>query len=175
MTTLEPRARAAYERARLRAAFLGASPALLLTGVTALFTRTPHSALLFGAALFTVGTLLLWRGRPFHAGVLPGAAAGQVPLVFALAANRGHACVSGHCSTWCVPACIAGGVLAAAALSWFARRRGHGLPFFAGAALTCLATGAMGCSCAGASGVLGLCAGFALTSAPWVTLRALRR
>ena len=81
-------------------------------------------------------------------------------MTFALMANRGHACAGGHCSTWCLPACIAGGVVAGFAVSWFAKQRGLDWRFFVGASAVSLLTGAMGCACIGYSGVFGLTAGF---------------
>lgn len=174
MGSSEQAARRAYESSRWWRAILGALPAVGLCAAAAFESRTPGSALGFGGALFVTAAVLLWRGRPFNVGVLQGVAAGVLPLVLSLAANHGHSCASGHCSTWCVPACVTGGVLSAAWLSWKAHRDARGLPFFAGAAATCVLTGAMGCACVGATGVLALLAGFAVTSAPWVVVRAAR-
>ena len=102
-----------------------------------------------------------------HRAVLPGLLAGVIPLTFAIMANRGLPDAGGHCSTWCLPVCIAGGVVAGLAVSWFATRRGLDWRFFAGATAVSLLTGAMGCSCIGYAGVIGLGAGFAAGALPW--------
>lgn len=164
---LERRARLRYELSRAGRALLGFAPALLLIGVAAGLGRRPSSALFFGTLLFLSGAFLLWRGQTMHRAVLPGLATGLIPLTFALMANQGHACAGGHCSTWCLPACIAGGVVAGLVVSWIASRRGMDWRFWVGASAVSLLTGAMGCACIGYSGVLGLGAGFLGGALPW--------
>ena len=167
LDSLEKRARVRYELARAARAIVGFTPALLLVLLAAALGRRPSSAVMFGGMLFVSGAFLLWRGQTMHRAVLPGLLAGVIPLTFAIMANRGHACAGGHCSTWCLPACIAGGVVAGLAVSWFANRRGLDWRFFAGATAVSLLTGAMGCSCIGYAGVIGLGAGFAAGALPW--------
>lgn len=164
---LEKRARVRYELARAARAVVGFAPALLLVLLAAALGRRPSSAVMFGSMLFVSGAFLLWRGQTMHRAVLPGLLAGIIPLTFALMANRGHACAGGHCSTWCLPACITGGVVAGLAVSWFATKRGLDWWFFAGATAVSLLTGAMGCSCIGYSGVIGLGVGFLAGALPW--------
>jgi hypothetical protein len=164
---LERRARLRYELARAGRAVLGFTPALLLVGLAAALGRRPSSAVMFGSMLFVSGAFLLWRGQTMHRAVLPGLLAGVIPLTFAIMANRGHACAGGHCSTWCLPACITGGVVAGLAVSWFATKRGLDWRFWVGASAVSLLTGAMGCACIGYSGVIGLGAGFLAGALPW--------
>ena len=133
LDSLERRARVRYELARAARAIVGFTPALLLVLLAAALGRRPSSAVMFGGMLFVSGAFLLWRGQTLHRAVLPGLLAGVIPLTFAIMANRGHACAGGHCSTWCLPACIAGGVVAGLAVSWFATRRGLDWRFFVGA------------------------------------------
>ena len=167
LDSLEKRARVRYELARAARAIVGFTPALLLVLLAAALGRRPSSAVMFGSMLFVSGAFLLWRGQTMHRAVLPGLLAGIIPLTFALMANRGHACAGGHCSTWCLPACITGGVVAGLAVSWFATKRGLDWSFFAGATAVSLLTGAMGCSCIGYSGVIGLGVGFLAGALPW--------
>lgn len=163
---LERRARLRYELGRAARSALGFAPALLVVLAAAGLGRRPGSAAAFGGALFLLGAFLLWRGRSLHRAVLPGLLAGLIPLSFALVANRGHACAGGHCSTYCLPACIAGGAVAGLVISVVARRRGMGWGFWAGASGVSLLTGAMGCACVGSSGVFGLAAGYLAGALP---------
>ena len=175
LALLERRARLRYELARAGRSVLGFAPAPLLVGVAAALGRRPESAVVFGSLLFVSGAFLLWRGQTLHRAVLPGLLAGVIPLACALVANRGHACAGGHCSTWCLPACTAGGVVAGLAISWFATKRGLDWRFFLGASAVSLLTGAMGCSCIGYSGVIGLGAGFIAGAAQLGLRRLVRR
>lgn len=174
LVALERRARLRYELGRAVRSVLGFAPALLIVGVAAFFSRRPGSALFFGGLLFVSGALLLWRGKTVHRAVLPGLLAGLIPLALSLVANRGHVCLSGHCSTWCLPACVAGGVTAGLLISWLAARKGMDWSFWAGASVVSLLTGAMGCACVGYSGVVGLGIGFVVATAPWVVRRLVR-
>ena len=161
---LEQRARLRYEFKRALRSALGFAPALLVVVLAAGLGRRPGSALAFGGLLFVCGSYLLWRGQTLHRAVLPGVLTGLIPLAFALVANRGHACPGGHCSTWCLPACIAGGVVAGLAVSYLATRRGLDWRFWVGASAVSVFTGAMGCSCVGYSGVVGLGLGYLAAS-----------
>ena len=172
---LERRARTRFELVRAGRSLLGFAPALLLMLAAAAMGRRPSSAFFFGSLLFFSGAFLLWRGQTMHRAVLPGLLAGIIPLTFALVANQGHACAGGHCSTWCLPACITGGVVAGLAVSWFATKRGLDWRFWAGASAVSLLTGAMGCACIGYSGVIGLGAGYAAGALPWAVRRLLAR
>ena len=175
LDVLERRARLRYEFARAGRSLVGFAPALLLVAVAAGLGRRPGSAVMFGSMLFFSGAFLLWRGQTMHKAVLPGLLAGVIPLTFAIMANRGHACAGGHCSTWCLPACITGGVVAGFAVSWFAKKRGLDWRFLVGASAVSLLTGAMGCACIGYSGVFGLAAGFLAGAVPMTVSKLIAR
>lgn len=163
---LEQRARRRYELGRLRRAALGALPLLpLLIGALCL-TQRPSSTLGFGLAALGATLLLLWYGRGPQRAVLPGVAAGFVPLALSLCANQIHHCGSHGCSSFCAPACTLGGTIAGLVVMHVARRRGLGLGFLLAASAVALLTGAMGCTCVGYSGVLGLGVGYVLGLAP---------
>ncbi|MER2559893.1 MAG: hypothetical protein ABTQ32_04190, partial [Myxococcaceae bacterium] len=127
LSQLARAARNRYERARLGLSLAGAAPVLLVVAAAAFFAKRPLSAALFGGALFVTGVVLLWRGRDLRRALWPGVLSGVIPLVFALVANHGHGCSGGHCSSWCVPACTAGGVTAGIVVSFIATRLRLGL------------------------------------------------
>ena len=115
---------------------------------------------------------MLWYGRDPQKAVLPGIAAGLVPLVFALCANHMHACGADGCSSLCVPACALGGVVAGLAVASVGNQRNTGPWFWVSASSLALLTGAMGCACIGYSGVIGLGLGFGAGMVPGLLRRA---
>lgn len=166
LQALERRARRRYEWARLRRAMLGFSPALVIVAAAAMNAHRPGSAASFGVAMFAAGVLLLWYGRDVRRAVLPGVALGVLPLVLALCANHMHGCSQGVCMSWCVPACAIGGLGAGVGIAVIGHRARRSIGYWAGASALVLLTGAMGCSCAGYAGVVGLVAGFAFGLGP---------
>jgi hypothetical protein len=164
--TLQRRARTRYEVARLRAATLGVLPLTLVMTAALCFTERPASTLGFGLAAAAVGLVLLWYGRAPQRAVLPGAAAGLVPLALSLCANQIHHCGSDGCSSFCAPACALGGVVAGLLVASIGRRRGADVGFWLPASGMALLTGSMGCTCVGYSGLLGLTFGFAVGLVP---------
>ena len=163
------RTRWRYEWSRARRAVLGFSPsAILVAGATALAAR-PAPTLGFGVSLFIVGATLLWLGRDLKYSVLPGIGAGIVPLTFATCANRmEHVCLDGSCASVCLPACVIGGLGAGLVSSLIARRGGRSWGVWMASSATALLTGAMGCVCIGAAGVIGLALGYSVGSLPLV-------
>lgn len=131
--------------------------------------------LAFGAALFLLGVGLLWYGRGVKRAVLPGLAAGLVPLIFGLCAKYVHTCSGAGCLSFCVPACFAGGLVAGVVVDFVGLRSANKLGFWVAASGIGLLTGAMGCVCAGALGLAGLVVGFAIAAAPGVIAAAMRR
>jgi hypothetical protein len=171
----EDRARRAYEMSRLRRAILAFAPIFVLVVVAAIAGRRSGPTFAFGAGLFAFGVVLLWRGRDIKRAVLPGLAAGLAPLALAICARHaGHVCMGDQCMAVCVPACAAGGLAAGAVIAWIAIRRRRGLGFWLAASGVALFTGAMGCVCAGASGLVGLGLGFAVSGAPGLISAASR-
>lgn len=171
MAQLQKRARMAYEFSRLRRAALGMMPAVVIVALATCFTHRPMSAMVFGSFAVAAGLFMLWFGREPQKAVLPGIAAGIIPLVLALCANYVHSCGMHGCSTWCVPACALGGVVAGLTVASFGNQRRAGPVFWLSASGLALLVGAMGCSCVGYSGVIGLGVGFAAGTLPGVLRR----
>jgi hypothetical protein len=163
---LERRARVRYELTRLRRALLGVCPLAPVLCVALYLSARPSSTLCFGLAAAALAVLMLWYGRDPQRAVLPGFSAGAIPLALSLCANQLHQCGPDGCSSFCAPACTLGGAVAGLAIASVGNSRRLGPWFWLGASGLALATGAMGCSCVGYSGVLGLGVGFALGMAP---------
>jgi hypothetical protein len=158
---LKRRLRRVYELRRLRNALVGFAPMLGLVVLAAAVGGRFVLAITAGALLFTLGVLSLWYGREPGRGVLPGALAGSAALVLALCANQmGHFCTGERCMSWCLPACIGGGVIAGGFVSFVGLKQRRGVGYWASASGITLLTGALGCSCVGFSGIAGLGAGF---------------
>jgi hypothetical protein len=175
LSQMQRRLRVAYELGRLRRALLGVAPVALLTVVAACVAHRPASTLGFGLAAVGVGAFMLWYGRDPQRAVLPGVAAGLVPLVLALCANHVHACGSSSCSSLCVPACAFGGLVAGLAVASVGNQRKAPVWFWLSASSLALLTGAMGCACIGYAGVAGLGVGFAVGVVPGLLRRAFAR
>jgi hypothetical protein len=62
--------------------------------------------------------------------------------------------------SWCLPACVAGGVLAGGIVSFVGVRQRRGIGYWLSASAITLLTGALGCSCVGYAGIGGLAVGF---------------
>jgi hypothetical protein len=170
------RARRAYERTRFLRAAVAFAPAVLLVLAAALVGNRMGYSLAFGSALFFLGVGLLWYGRGVKRAVLPGLAAGLVPLVFGLCAKHvGHVCMGDACMALCVPACFAGGFVAGIVIDFVGLRGAKQVGFWVAASGVGLLTGAMGCVCAGALGLAGMLVGFAVSAAPGVAAALLRR
>ncbi|GMU60039.1 MAG: hypothetical protein AMXMBFR34_18020 [Myxococcaceae bacterium] len=161
---LKEAARDAYERSRVARALAVAAPVAVLPLVSFLLGTSRASASLLGVALVTVVALGVWRGGAVALSSAAGLKAGLVPLLFAHGAKAfGHVCTPAGCTSLCVPACAAGGVLAGALVEWWARRspRPH-LTRALGAGVAVL-TGGLGCACVGYAGLLALLVGLALS------------
>lgn len=160
------RARRGYELERLRRALVGMTPGIVLVAVAACAAHRPQSALFFGLVMVSVGIVMLWYGRDPQRAVLPGVAAGMIPLICSLCANNLHSCGHGGCTSFCVPACTIGGAVAGLAVAAVGSRRKAGLWFWVSASALALLTGSMGCSCVGYSGIIGLAVGFGAGAVP---------
>ncbi len=168
LAQVQQHARRAYEFGRIRLALLGVAPVVIIVALAASFAHRPVSTLWFGVATITAGATMLWYGRDPQRAVLPGIAAGLVPLVLALCANNMHICGPDGCSSLCLPACTLGGGVAGLAVASVGKQRRAGLRFWLSASGIALLTGSMGCACIGYSGVVGLSVGFAAGVVPGV-------
>lgn len=170
---IERRARVRYEATRVRRAVVGFAPALLVVAIAALFGRRPPATVAFGVALFGLGAVLLWYGRDLKRAVLPGLAAGLVPLILVQCANHvGHDCMGDGCFMVCVPACTVGGIVAGLAVAGIGGAHKGGAGFWLAASALALLTGAMGCVCVGVGGIAGLALGFGAGVVPTVLRRS---
>lgn len=159
-------AQRAYERARLRAAVLGAWPVLALAGVClALGMRTWFVVAVALVHAFVV-VAFLHRGRAAARAVTTGWLAGSLPFVVSLIGCRmPHACAGGSCFAWCLPACllasfVGGVVVVRHALARPTERREAAFA----AAMVAALTGGMGCAMLGLGGAVALFAGLALVT-----------
>lgn len=154
------RATRAYERGRLQWAAKSALPVVLVPLVSLALGGRAGGSMALGAALVAVFGALLWTGRGFATGAKTGLFAGIPALLLAHAAQlSGHVCVGDGCYSLCLPACVAGGLVAGVVVARAARRSPTPGVTVACAAGVSLLTGALGCSCVGYSGVVGLVAG----------------
>jgi hypothetical protein len=163
---VERRLRFAYELGRLRLSVLGVLPVVLVVVVAVLVSHRPGSALAFGVLTVLAGGIMLFYGRDPQRAVLPGVAAGLIPLTAALCANQVHHCGPDGCTSFCLPACVAGGIVAGLVVASVGHRRKASPGFWVSATGIALLTGAMGCTCVGYSGVVGLMLGFTLGCLP---------
>lgn len=163
------RARRAYEWGRTRRAFIGCLPVLVLLAAASIFGDRLEWTLAFGAGLFVLGMFMLWYGREPQRAVLPGIAAGVIPLVLVLCARHaGHFCTGTSCTSLCMQACALGGVLAGLAVASVGNARQAGPAFWISASSVSVLTGAMACSCLGLSGIAGLALGYVAGAVPMV-------
>ncbi len=157
-------ATAAYERGRLAFAVRWALPALLLPLSSLALGSRLGSVLGLGLALVAALAFGLFRGGTLLRSAVTGLEAGLLPLALAHAAQLyGHVCTPAGCSTLCVPACAAGGLLAGAFIAVRTRRAERPLVATGAAAGLALLTGSLGCSCVGYFGVLALVGGLLLS------------
>jgi hypothetical protein len=158
---VKQRLRRAYELDRLRRAVIGFAPVLVMIALAAVIGGRYAVSMPAGTLLFAGGVLALWYGRDLGRGVLPGVVGGGIALVLALCANHmGHLCTGERCMSWCLPACVTGGVLAGGIVSFFGFKHRRGPGYWVSASGITLLTGALGCSCVGFAGIGGLALGF---------------
>jgi hypothetical protein len=123
--------------------------------------------LLLGSALYLGCAVLLWWGRSPGRSVLPGAVYGLLPLGGALVARlNGHVCMGITCYSTCLAYCVTGGLLAGLLLARHAVRSESPSVVFLSAAGTALLTGAVGGSCIGVHGIVGMAAGIGVGAVP---------
>ena len=76
---------------------------------------------------------------------------------------------------FCVPACLAGGVLAGVVVGSIGVRTKRGWGFWLAASGVSLLTGAMGCACVGVPGLVGLVMGYTVMTVPALVAALVRR
>ena len=164
---LQARARRAYELGRLLAALRLAPFVLAATGAAIACGRPLAVTCVLTLPLLLLSVGLAYAGGPAGRAVLPGLLAGGGALAAPLLmATVGHACLGPACMSLALPACIAGGGLAGLVIARTTARRDADLPFLLGALAVAALTGALGCTIAGAAGVLGMLAGVVVAGAP---------
>jgi hypothetical protein len=172
--TLEARARRAYEWGRLRWS-LRPSPLVLAAAAAALACGRPlPSTCALAGLLLPLSVALSFAGGAGGRAVMPGLLAGTVALACPVLMHTvGHVCLGPSCIMLGLPACIAGGAAAGVLIASRAAQEESGGRFLLAALAVAGLMGALGCSLAGAVGVLGMLAGTVAAGAP--TLLALRR
>ncbi|MFZ5440401.1 MAG: hypothetical protein ACOZQL_10350 [Myxococcota bacterium] len=154
MSTLQERARRAYEWARLRRALVASIPVAALVTVSMLLVTRPDRAGLVGVAVVLVGVWSLWRGVGLPQAFAAGVTSGLVPLLAVSAAMKApHACAAGLCISVCLPAAGAGGLVAGVLLGLWQRRFSPSRRQLALGFAVMVLTGAMACACIGLTGV----------------------
>jgi hypothetical protein len=164
---LYARARRAYERGRAIRATSLAAPLAALSVLGLCLGASAATAITVGAALLATTWIFTWRGRALGRSVLPGVFAGLVPLALAAGARSyGHMCAGGQCISLCIPACTCGGLIAGLLIARLGRRSESPVRFFVGAGSLAVMVGALGCSCVGFGGIMGLGFGLVATLVP---------
>ncbi len=165
-------AKRAYEIGRLRHAAGWSVPTLVLGGAVALMVNDLSVPLVLASVLFLASMGLLWWGRAPGRGVLPGIACGLLPLGGGVIGRlHGHVCLGASCYGVCMLLCVGGGVLAGLVIARIAARSENPLVVFFSAAATALFTGAMGSSCVGIHGIIGMGMGIGLGVFPMMAFR----
>jgi hypothetical protein len=164
---LEQRARRAYELGRIRSA-IRVTPFIAAGAAVAILCGRPLAlTAAVGSALLVLCVVLADAGGAAGRAVWSGLMAGVAPLAMPLfMITVGHACFGDACMRLCLPACIAGGAVAGVAVARMAARHSGDWRFVSAALAIATLTGAMGCSTAGAAGVLGMIGGFVAAGAP---------
>ena len=175
-TWLRAKVRRAYEWGRLRHALGSSVPTLLVGVMVATLVHEISWPLVIGSLLYLASVVLLWVGRSPGRSVLPGVVYGLLPLTGGVIAKlHGHVCMGFSCYSTCLFYCISGGVVAGLLVARLASRSESPVAVFMSAAATALLTGAIGSSCVGVHGIIGMAMGIALGAVPqglrWVMKR----
>lgn len=158
-TAVPPRARRAYELARVRRAFLHAVPALAFLVVLVLEGASSWRVVM-GVTLYATAVLALWLGQSAGSAVWPALAFGAVPFTLVRVAElTDHVCTGGACVSWCLPACLLGGAIGGLLVGLRSRRASDRIAFMLTAATLVFLSGALGCDCAGSAGMCGVAIG----------------
>lgn len=176
LAALRSRTKRAYEWGRVRTALGLSIPTLLLGVCVAALVREVSWPLALGTLLYLASVVLLWVGKAPGRSVLPGVVYGLLPLTGGLVSRfNGHVCLGLSCYSSCLLYCVAGGVAAGVLVSRLAARSESSTAVFLSAAATSLLTGAIGISCVGVHGLVGMALGVALGAVPLGVRRVFRR
>jgi hypothetical protein len=174
---LRARARRAYELGRARLGAKAAAASLVIAAIAAGLGRPLLLTASLGAALAILVAALAFRGRASGRAVSTGLWAGSAAMLLPLALSTAGCRMFGEaCMRFCLPACVAGGLAMGFALATVARRREQGeAEFLAGGAAVAALTASLGCTLAGAGGIVAMAVGTLLAGAPvWLAARAPR-
>ena len=164
---LRGKAKRAYEWGRLRRALGGSIPTLLVGGMVAALVHEVSWPLVLGSLLYLASVALLWFGRSPGRSVLPGVVYGLLPRTGGVIAKlHGHVCLGMSCYSNCMLYCVSGGVLAGILVGRLAAKSDSPLAVFMSAAATALLTGAIGSSCVGVHGIVGMALGIGVGAVP---------
>jgi hypothetical protein len=172
---LQQRARRAYQLGRARLGAKAAGAALLIAAAAVGLGRPLEISAVVCAALAIVTSTLAFRGGAAGRAVWTGlAAGGGAMLVPVVLMTVGCAMFGPVCMRFCLPACVVAGCAIGAVVATLARRQEHGaLEFLAAGVSVAALTASLGCTVAGAAGVLGMAVGTVLAGTPvWLAARA---
>ena len=180
-------ARRAYERGRVAKAMRTSLLVLPMILVSFGCCGNRSASIAFAGVLVALVASLVWRGGDVGRAVVPGLAAGAVPLGIALLACPACDRV-GVSGTWPMAICVVGGVLSGAMVARFAARaspdashatsdqpahaRARRATFLVTAGAVAALAGSLGCVVMGAGGVAAMAAGLALIAVPFGLLPA---
>lgn len=164
-------ARRAYERGRLRLGVLPALLTLLFTLISLSLGREALYSVAIGAALSAFAFLFSYRGGVLGRAVLPGLVAGMPPLLLPwVLRSVGHYCASGSCHSLCLLGCVSGGLVAGFLLGKWATNQKARYTFLAASGSLAAGAGLLGCTMAGAAGMVGMTAALLVSSVPILML-----
>lgn len=173
---LREKAKRVYELARLRHALALSIPVLLVGVMVALLVHEVSLPLIVGLLLYISSVVLLWWGRVPGRSVLPGVVYGLLPLTGSVIAKlHQHVCMGFDCFSTCMLYCMSGGVVAGLLVARLALRSDSPLAVFFSAASTALLTGAIGGSCVGVHGIVGMAIGIGIGAVPLAMRRRVQR
>ena len=163
----ERRVHSAYERGRVRLAARQTIPVIALSVLAWVVSPQAPAVFVLAAVLLALNVLAAWRGLDLGFGARVGLAAGAIPLFVSLGARYlGHMCTPAGCMSWCVPACAAGGTMAAVVVALNAKKTTEPFSYWTSASLVATLTGSLACGCVGPYGIAALFAAFVLSTLP---------
>ena len=158
-------ARASYERGRLHRGLELALPALMLAGVAVLLHEGSLATASVGAVLVLATVFAGHYGRGLDRLVGPATISGLPAFIAPLCiTTEAHLCAGDWCLSYCLTACVAGGLVSGLLFAGRLRRIAPGPALFGSGLL--LLVGMLGCIAAGVPGVIGLIVGGAVGGVP---------